>query len=148
MAVLTIIKEIKSIHPKDVIMVKIGDFYHVYGKDAYILSYLFNYKLKNIENNCATCGFPIKSLAKIEATLENKKINYMLIDRRNNYDVDEKIDNKNLNTYDEQFEKAHKYINIKNRIDTIYLELVKDINSKDTKNKINQIEKILNIKNN
>lgn len=72
----------------------------------------------------------------------------MLIDRRNNYDVDEKIDNKNLNTYDEQFEKAHKYIKIKNRIDTIYLELVKDINSKDIKSAISQIEKILNIKNN
>ena len=41
----------------------------------------------------------------------------MLIDTRNSYDVDEESDNKSLNTYDEKFEKAHKYIKIKRKID-------------------------------
>lgn len=146
MAVITIIKEIKKIHPKEVVMVKIGDFFHVYGKDSYILAYLLGYKLKMVEDNCWSCGFPTKSLSKVEATLENKKVNYILVDRRNNYDVDDFSDNKNLNTYDEQFEKANKYIKSKNRIDAIYFELMKNINTKDIKNKIYEIETILNIK--
>lgn len=32
------------------------------------------------------------------ARLENEKINYLLVDKRKNYDVDEKY-NKNLNNY-------------------------------------------------
>ena len=41
MAVTTIIKTIKSIHPDSIILVKVGKFYNVYGKDSYILSYFF-----------------------------------------------------------------------------------------------------------
>ena len=84
-----------------------------------------------------------KSLPKIEAKLENKKINYIVVDRRNNFDVDEISNNKNLNTYDKEFEKARKYINIKNRIDNIYIKLIKDINKEETKRKIIEIEKIV-----
>ena len=41
MAVLTIIKTIKSIHPESIVLVKIGKFYNVYGRDSYIMYYLF-----------------------------------------------------------------------------------------------------------
>ena len=143
MGTLIMIKTIKEIHPKDLLLVKIGDFYHVYGKDAYILSYLMGYNLRILEKNCPSCGFPSKSLAKIESVLEDKKINYLIIDRRNNYDVEEFIDNKNLNTYDEQYEKAHNYINLKKRIDNIYTKLIENINNIETKNKIKEIEKII-----
>ena len=57
-----------------------------------------------------SCGFPIESINKIMAKLENKKINYLIVDRRNNYDVDEFYDNKNLNTYNQTYEKAKQYI--------------------------------------
>ena len=110
------------------------------------LRFQYVFLLTAYEDNCWSCGFPTKSLSKVEATLENKKVNYILVDRRNNYDVDDFSDNKNLNTYDEQFEKANKYIKSKNRIDAIYLELMKNINAKDIKNKIYQIETVLNIK--
>lgn len=143
MAIITIIKEVKKIHPKEIALVKIGNFFHVYGKDSYIMSFLFGYKIKVIDNNCSTCRFPQKSLPKVQATLENKKINYIILDRRNNYDVDEFVDYKNLNKYDEVFEKAHKYINLKRRIETIYLKLMKDINSENIKVKIQNIENII-----
>ena len=143
MAIITMIKSIKQIHPKEVMLVKMGDFYHAYGKDSYILSYLMGYKLSTIEENCSTCGFPQKSLPKIQAKLENKKINYIVLDKRNNYDVDERSDNKNLNTYDDEFVKAHKYINLKKRIDNIYVNLLQDINKEETKGKIFEIEKIM-----
>lgn len=143
MAIITMIKSIKQIHPKEVMLVKMGDFYHAYGKDSYILSYLMGYKLSIIEENCSTCGFPQKSLNKIQAKLEDKKINYILLDKRNNYYVDYFSDNKNLNTYDDEFAKAHKYINLKKRIDNIYVSLLKDINKEETKGKIFEIEKLL-----
>ena len=105
------VKTIKEIHSKDVCLFKIGSFYHAYGRDSYILSYLFDYKLKDEGNSIKTCGFPVTNVSKIMAKLENKKINYILLDRRNSYDVDKKSDNGNLNCYDAIYEKARRQIN-------------------------------------
>ena len=123
MAVTTIIKTIKSIHPDSIILVKVGKFYNVYGKDSYILSYFFFFLLKELDG-IVSCGFPIESINKIMAKLENKKINYLIVDRRNNYDVDEFYDNKNLKIYNQTYEKAKQYINSKHRVDKIYQYLL------------------------
>ena len=143
MAVLTMIKAIKKIYKEDVLLVRIGDFYHVYGKDAYILSFLMGYKIKSIEENCPSCGFPKKSISKIEAILEEQKINYLVIDRRNNYEPEEISDNKNLNKYKKIFEKSYKYINSKKRIEGICMTLVKKINDENFDQIIKQMENII-----
>ena len=96
MGVVNMIRTIKEIHKEDVVLIKVGTFYNVYGKDAYIVSYLFGYKLKEVEG-IKMCGFPKASINKVIAKLEDKKINYLIVDRRNQYDVDEVSDNKNLN---------------------------------------------------
>ena len=145
MAVLTMIKAIKKIYKEDVLLVRIGDFYHVYGKDAYILSFLMGYKIKSIEENCPTCGFPKKSISKIEAILEEKKINYLVIDRRNNYEPEEISDNKNLNKYKKIFEKSYKYINSKKKIEEICTVLVKKINDENFDQIIKQMENIIKL---
>lgn len=124
-------------------MFKMGSFYHTYSKDAYIMSYLFDYKTKKIEQNYSTCGFPSSSIAKNLAKLEEKKINYVIVDKRNNYEDDEKSDNKNLNQYDEIFEKAHKYVTIRNRIENINQELLKNIDEPNIKEKILRVEEII-----
>ena len=143
MSITNILKTIKQIHPNEIILVKIGEFYHVYGKDAYILSYLLKYKLKFLEReqNIPTCGFPEKVLPRVEATLENKKINYILVDRRNNYDVDEFVDYKNLNEYEKEFEKAYSYMKLKIKLDDIYNYMLKNITKEEVKKIINEIEK-------
>lgn len=143
MAMLTMVKAIEQIHMKDIVLFKVGSFYHAYGKDAYIMSYLFEYKIKKVEQNYSTCGFPSSSLSKVLSKLEEKKINYVLVDKRNNYEDDEKMDNKNLNTYDEIFEKAHRYVVIRDRIDAIHQELLNKIDSPDIKGKIIKIEEIM-----
>lgn len=143
MAVLTIIKEIKGIHPHNVALVKMGNFYHVYGKDAYILAFLFKYKIKTIEENCPTCGFPCESINKVMAKLEHEKINYMVLDRRNQYDVDEIVDQKNLNKYEEIYGKSKTYVNLSTRIDKISQKLTNLIGKEEAKTKIQQIEEIL-----
>ena len=45
MGAITIIREIKQIHPNYVILVRMGGFYRVYGKDAYILSNIFEFRM-------------------------------------------------------------------------------------------------------
>ena len=49
MGIVNMVQTIKEIHKLDIVFVKIGNFYHVYGKDSYIISYLFEYKLKKVE---------------------------------------------------------------------------------------------------
>ena len=100
MSILTMVKNIKQIHSKDIVFVKLGKFYYCYGKDSYIISFFFGYKLNLVENTIYSCGFPSQSLNKIISKLENKKINYVIVDRRNNYEIEQKEDFKNLNTYD------------------------------------------------
>lgn len=143
MGIINIVKTVKEIHREDIVLVKIGKFYHVYGKDAYIISYLFQYKLKEIEN-VFMCGFPIQSISKIMAELETKKINYLILDRRNNYDVDEVSSNKNLNQYSKYLEKSKSYIKYRNRIDNIYKFMLDNIQKEEMKNIIKQMEEIIN----
>ena len=73
MGVKNIVDVVMKIHRKDVVLVKEGSFYHVYGKDAYIISYLFRYKIKEIEGIKA-CGFPKNSINKVVSKLETNKL--------------------------------------------------------------------------
>lgn len=107
------------------------------------MSYLFKYKINYTSKNIMYVGFPKRIVQKIKAILEQKKINYLLIDTRNNYDVDEKADNKNLNQYNTILCNAEKYIKIKRRIDKIRITLEKEIESESIKNKIEKIEEIV-----
>lgn len=141
MGILTMVKNIKQIHEKDIVLFKIGKFYYCYGKDAYIISYFFEYKLNLIENNIYSCGFPSQSLNKVISKLEDKKINYVIVDRRNNYDIEENENYKNLNSYDKYFEKAKEEIGIKIRIQKINNYLLENINKKDIRNLIILLEK-------
>ena len=143
MSVLTIIKEVKEIHPEVVVLVKIGKFYNVYLKDAYIISYLFGYKLRDMEKDVKSAGFPEVSLKRVIATLENKKIDYMILDRRNNYDADEKFENGNLNKYNEIYNKAKKHFNILARIENINKYLCDNVKEEKTLEIIRRMEQII-----
>ncbi len=137
------INTIKDVHHNYVCMYKVGTFYHVYNKDAYIMSYIFDYKIKEVGNELKECGFPLSALPKVTAKLESRKINYMTIDRRNNYDVDSKENYKNLNNYDKFYEKARKYINKQKRIDNISCFLKENINEEDFLDIVNGMEKVM-----
>ncbi len=50
------------------------------------------------KDNIQTCGFPKNAIPKIMSKLEQKKINFIIVDTRNNYEVDEENDNKNLSS--------------------------------------------------
>ena len=90
------------------------------------------------------CGFPNSSINKVVARLEEYKINYLKVNRKNNYEVDEISDNKNLNNYIKYFEKAKKFVNNKKRIDDIYNFMIKNIDKEDFKNTIQKMEDVIN----
>ena len=143
MSILMMVKGIKQIHNKDIVFIKIGKFYYCYGKDAYIISYFFEYKLNLVENTIYSCGFPNQSLSKVISKLENKKINYIIVDRRNNYEVNEKENFKNLNTYDKYYKEAKEKIGIKIRIQKINNYLLGNSNKKNIKELLNMVEKVI-----
>lgn len=145
MGAITIIREIKQIHPNYVALVRMGGFYRVYGKDAYILSNIFEYKIKQ-EEDIVSCGFPTKAISKVMAKLESKKINYMIVDSRDNYDIEEKMEFKNLNTYEKQFEASKIYVNNQKTIEKINEYLIKNVRNEKLKNILKEMEELINAK--
>lgn len=91
---------------------KIGKFYNTYNDSAIILNYLFGYKIL-IDNKV---GFPESALNKVINTLEDKKINYQIIDKDNNNDHKKY---GNFNNYNKVLKQALKYKDIKQRVDRI-----------------------------
>ena len=75
--------------------------------------------------------------------LEHKKINYITIDTKNQYDVEQKQDYEDLNCYDDIFNKANKYVRIKRKLNLLADELLKDVEKEETIIKLRKIEKIV-----
>ena len=140
MGVLKIVKTVKNIYKEYVVLVKIGKFYYCYGRDSYIISYLTNYKINLLEDNTYSCSFSTNAYNKVISILEDKKINYLILDRRNDYEEDEKYNNKNLNNYLKYYEKAKEEISTKMRIEKIYKYLNEHLLDKET---IMKVEKII-----
>lgn len=135
-----VVKTIKQIHSNDVCLFRMGGFFHTYGNDSYILSYFFGYKIRDLGNNVVECGFPVDIIPRIMKKLEDNKINYIILDRRNNYNIEEKTNYKNLNRYSRFAKKARNYINSKSRIENINEYLMKHIYEENTKKLIGKIE--------
>ncbi len=143
MSTTNMIRTMKEVHPTKILLVKIGKFYHAYGKDSYILAFLFNYQIKKVETNVNTVGFPEMALNKVLKTLEDKNIDYIVLERASNYEVISEEEFKDKNQYSELYNKAHRYIVRKNKIDAIYEHLISNISDETIKEKINSIEEIL-----
>lgn len=137
------IKVFKEIHPTSIIMIKMGTFYHAYGRDSYILSYLFNYQVKKIQTNYSTCGFPASGLSKVLSKLEELEISYIILSKSENYEIVEEEDFKGKNKYNEMYNKSYNYVSRKNRIDSIYQFLLESISEEQIKDKILRIEEII-----
>lgn len=146
MSIINMVKNIKEIQSKTILLLKVGAFYESYGKDSYILSYLLGYEIKEVKDGIYKVGFSKKAIKKVIAKLEKEKINYLLIDVKNNYDVDEKYENGNLNRYDIVFEKSYKYVKKIRKIKDINEKLIRQINEVNFKEKVRKIEEILNEK--
>ena len=86
------------------------------------------------------------SLKKVQSNLENKKINYLVLDRRDNYSINEFMDFKNLNNYDKYYNVSKIYINNQKRINEIYEYLTKNSGKEELKELLKEIEECINAK--
>lgn len=141
MGIINIVKNVKEIHNKYVVLVKVGSFYYCYGRDSYIISYLFKYKINILKDYTYSCSFPQNAINKVISVLENKQINYVILDRRNNYEIIEKSDNRNLNRYDKIYEIGRRENVKRMRVEKIYSYLLENIDNKEL---IDNIEKVIN----
>ena len=141
MGIINIVKNVKEIHNKYIVLVKIGNFYYCYGKDSYIISYLFKYKINILKDYTDSCSFPQNASNKVISILENKQVNYIILDRRNNYEIIEKSDNRNLNRYDKIYEIGRRENVKRMRVEKIYSYLLENIDNKEL---IDNIEKVIN----
>lgn len=88
MSTIYMIKNIKELLSEYVVLVKIGTFYEVYNNDSYIISYLFNYKIKTLIDG----------------------------DKKHNYEEETKMNFKRKKKYNELLTKSKEYIDRITRI--------------------------------
>lgn len=65
----------KGDRSKSIVLIKVGMFYITFNEDAEILKRIFQYKVEN-----GKLGFPLSSLSKVVSSLDEKGINYYIID--------------------------------------------------------------------
>lgn len=135
------IRLIREVHPSTVILVRLGKFYQCFGKDAYIVSYIFDYKLK--KDKYVSCGFPLSALNKVKVRLEHEKIDYIVVDKRLDYEVLGKEQFEKENKYEETYAIAKNQYILKERIGKINKYLVDNLSNVEVVNKIKALEKLL-----
>lgn len=142
MSVIRDVKNVKMKYGDDVILVKSGNFYRCYDKDAYVVSYIMDYQIKQATASNYMCGFPVNSLDKVINYLQASNINYRIIDfKREDKTLVEECDFKFKNAYDEIYKKAYKYINFKRRIEEMCECLINNIEKDGILEKVAEIEK-------
>lgn len=137
------IKIMEQVNTEKIICFKMGEFYYEYGKDSYIMAYLFGYKIRKTDEDIAFSGFSTSAINKVITKLEEKNISYIIVDKSLNYEVIEE-ENFKKNNYIDTFESAKIYVQERNRVDNIYNYLMKNIDDEKVKEKIGRIEEIIN----
>lgn len=71
---------LKDDYENDIVIIKKGSFYYSYFEDAYILNYLFHYKLlkTSLEKNIDYVVFP--NIDKVTRVLKKNQIGYVIYD--------------------------------------------------------------------
>ena len=98
-----------------VLMRKIGGFYHAFDDDAYILSFLFGYKIKN-----GKLGFPVSVMSRVKTTLEEHRISYIF---KISDEEEDALDFKQDNCYSEYLEKGKENYQKEKLIEKIILKM-------------------------
>lgn len=139
--IINVIRNVKLICKEYVVLIEIGAFYYCYGKDALILGYIGKYKINIVKDNIYSCSFPKVAYNKVISKLENSKVNYIILDRRNNYSEQEKSNNKNLNNYNKYYETSKNEFALQIRIEKINKYLLEH---KEDKELLTKVERLIN----
>lgn len=78
-------------------LIKSGNFYITFDKDAIVMNKIFKYKILGIADTIK-CGFPLLALEKVQTELKEKRINYLVIDK-NGVLVKKEFEGNNYKTF-------------------------------------------------
>ncbi|MDD3821536.1 MAG: hypothetical protein ACOXZW_01655 [Bacilli bacterium] len=132
---------LKNQYPKALILIKSGVFYEALNDDAYIINYLFNYKIKQ-RSNYIMVGFPVNIIKKIEGQLLKQKISYVILNVDNQYIAHENP--RSHRHYEVLLKKSKKSYWQQEEINKIYQRLITFKNSDNMEIIINRINEIVN----
>lgn len=127
-------EKLKKEYPDSLLLFKSGIFYLSFQTDAIILNKIFNYKI-NILTNTYKAGFPQSSLDLNLEKLEQKHINYCIIE--------EKCILKKQNFKHNNYSKYSIDFSLYNRINEI-IEKLKNMNTNEISLVLPRIERALN----
>lgn len=114
-------KEYKNKNHETMVFVKSGVFYETYDNDCKIMTDLFEYKIKNFKNFSRT-GFPINNIDKVKEKLNEKQINYIIVENNNISKIT--FENNRYNFYinkrvDKRLYKNHYQTNFNEQLELI-----------------------------
>lgn len=119
-----------------VILIKIGNFYEVFEKDAIILNTLLGYKIKRFSKTFKL-GFPLSKIDDVIQILKHNHINYVVYDKSISF---ESFDTNKYNNYSVDVDKII-YIYIK--IDRITKYLYDNVLKDNIESVLGEIEKLI-----
>lgn len=127
----------KSTYKEYVILLKSGNFYITFNKDAIIMNNIFNYQIKQVKDYIKI-GFPIISINKIVNEFHLCKVNYVIIDN-------EIINKKKFsnNSYKKYLLEKENYEIFLVRIKKINSILTNSLNNEKLKKVLDNIENVL-----
>lgn len=127
----------KSTYKDYVVLLKSGNFYISFNKDAIIMNNIFNYQIKQVKDYIKI-GFPIISINKIMNELYLRKVNYIIIDN-------EIINKKKFsnNSYKKNLLEKENYEIFLVRIKKINSILTNSLNNEELKKVLDDIENVL-----
>lgn len=132
--------EMKKKYSKSIILIKSGIFYETFNDDAYIMNYIFDYKIKTLSGFVIT-GFPEKVLDIVKDRLKKEKISYVVLDNNHPF-----VSDKNPFTesnYEILFDVSYKSYNVKREIEKINQKLDVLKSTKSIDEIINKIKNII-----
>ncbi|MEG1288259.1 MAG: hypothetical protein RSD29_02800 [Bacilli bacterium] len=115
---------------------KSGTFYNIYGDDGLIIHKLMGYKYIEYKKSV---GFPAVALDKVKNILEDNKISYVILDKKDVLSEYKGIDNM----YDKALASALKDYDIEKRSSRL-LEIVNNCNEEELKSIFEFIEGLKN----
>ena len=89
-------KEYKNKKIQTLVLIKSGVFYETYNDDCKIMLDLFNYQIKNFKSFSRT-GFPVNNIEKVREKLDEKEIDYMIVENANVINIEH--ENNRYNFY-------------------------------------------------
>ena len=102
---------------------------------------MFDYKLRR--DKYVSCGFPLSALNKVKVELEKENVDYIVVDKRNEYEVICKEEFKKENKYEEILAIGKTKELIKRKAEKINKYIIENITNEWVVKKIKKLEEVL-----